>query len=387
MKTKLLGILILVAGAVISWFLLRSAPVAETKEKKRAAKVVQTIEVEPRDHAVTVSVHGTVIPARRLIVRPEITGRIVSQHPSLVPGGRIPAGEILFTIDDSDYRIALRDARTALEEAEAEIALEEGRQNVARREYEQLLRDLPEAEINKALVLREPFKRQAEAAFDRAAAAVAKAELDLSRTSVPCPFNALVIDESVETGQLADSGTPLATLVGADAFWVQTSVPLSELHAIRLPTADQAGAKADVRVSTAKGTAASRPGTVTRLLGDLDEAGRLARVLVEVPDPLDPAKGQPLLLGSYVRVEIDAGTISKALEIPRFALREADQLWVVGPDKTLVIREPEILWRDEDSVLASHVLEPDELLIVSDLLAPLPGMELAPQPSTTTPER
>lgn len=387
MKTKLLGTLILVAGAAISWFLLRSAPVAETKEKKRAAKVVQTIEVRPKDHPVTVSAHGTVVPARRLIVRPEITGRIISQHPSLVPGGRIPAGEILFTIDDSDYRIALRDARTALEEAEAEIALEEGRQNVARREYEQLLLDLPEAEINKALVLREPFKRQAEASFERAAAAVAKAELDLSRTTVPCPFNALVIDESVETGQLADSGTPLATLVGADAFWVQTSVPLSDLTAIRLPAAEQAGAKAEVRVSTANGTATTRTGVVTRLLGDLDEAGRLARVLVEVADPLDPAEGQPLLLGSYVRVEIDAGTISDALEIPRFALREGDRLWVVGPDNTLVIREPAILWRNEDSVLCSDVLESGESLIVSDLLAPLPGMDLAPQPSTTTPER
>jgi len=385
MKAKLLGLLILVTGGVGAWLLLRSAPVAETKAKTRSAKVVQTIGMAPADRAVTVAAYGTVVPARRLVVRPEITGRVLSHHPALVPGGRIAADETLFTIDDADYRIALRDARTALDEAEAEIALEEGRRTVARREYEQLLRDLPGAEINEDLVLREPFRQQAEAAVERAAAAVAKAELDLARTSVRSPFNALVLEESVETGQLADSGTSLATLVGSDVFWVQASVPLRDLGTVRLPAGDQPGAPATVRVATAGGEHLTRDGRVLRLLGDLDPAGRLARVIIEVPEPLD--SGAPLLIGSYVRVEIDAGTLPGALEIPRHALREGDRIWVVGEARELVIREPEILWRNEDSVFAANVLEPGESLIVSDLAAPLPGMALAPQPSTPPSDR
>jgi RND family efflux transporter MFP subunit len=387
MKTKHLGLLagvvIVMAGAIIAWFLLRTAPVAATKEKKSAPKIVQTIEVAPGEHAIAVSAYGTVVPARRVIVRPEITGRITSQHPALVPGGQIPEGEILFTIDDSDYRIALREAKTALEDAEADVALEEGRQTVAQREYEQLLRDLPAAEINRTLVLREPFKRQTEAALERAAAAVAKAELDLSRTTVPCPFNALVIDESVETGQLADSGTPLATLVGSDAFWVQANIPMAELKWIRFPADGKPGARAKVRVATANGGPNNHTGEVVRLLGDLDAAGRLARVLIEVPSPLDPAHGPPLLLGAYVRVEIDAGTLRNVREIPRFALREGDRLWLVSPENQLVIREADILWRRDESVLVRTAFEAGEALIVSDLIAPLPGMRLNPQPSTT----
>ncbi len=388
MKAKLLGFLILLAGVVGAWWLFRSAPVAETREKTRSARVVQTIELQPRDREVRVSAYGTVIASRRLVVRPEVTGRILSQHPSLVPGGRIAAGETLFTIDDSDYRIALRDALTALDEAQAEIDLEQGRRTVAQREYEQLLRDLPEAEINRDLVLREPFRAQAEAALERATAAVAKAELDLSRTTVTAPFNALVIDESVEAGQLADSGSELATLVGADAFWVQASIPLAELDAIRLPDGDTPGAEAAVRVATAAtaagggSEAAARSGRVVRLLGDLDPAGRLARVLVEVPDPLDADDGSRLLLGSYVRVEIEAGTIEDALEVPRHALREGDRIWVVGAERELAVREPRILWRNDESVFTANVLEPGESLIVSDLTAALPGMAVDPQPAT-----
>jgi RND family efflux transporter MFP subunit len=384
MKIKLLGTLILLAGGIGAWLLMHTAPVAAAKEKRRSAKVVQTVLPEAADRRIAVSAYGTVVPARELILRPEVGGVVRSHHPSLVAGGRVPAGATLFEIDDSDYRIALRQARTALAEAEAQLDLEKGRRVVAEREYRQLREDLPESEINRDLVLREPFRRSAEAAVEKAAAAIARAELDLARTKVEAPFNALVLEEGLEDGLLAEPGTPLATIAGSDAFWVRASIPLAQLDAIRLPEDGTPGATASVHLA---GDGEPREGRVLRLLGDLDPAGRLARVIVEVSHPLDSDRGEPLLLGSYVRVEIDAGTLENVFEIPRHALREGERIWVVGPDRTLVIREPEILWRNEDSVFARNVTGPGEALIVSDLAAPLPGLALDPQPVTPAPDR
>ena len=380
----IIGIAILLVAAVISWWLMHTAPVQKTEEKPRSAKIVQTISPEAKDHPISVSAYGSVIPARNVVIRPEVTGRIVSQHPSLVPGGRIAEGETLFTIDDSNYRIALREAKTTLEEARSEIDLEEGRQTIAKRELEQLRKDLPEAAINEALVLRAPFKASTEALLERATAAVEMAELNLSRTTVTAPFNAVVIEESVETGQLADSSSALITLAGTDAFWIQASVPLSDLKWIRLPAAGKPGADATVRLSNSD---LSWQGKVVRLLGDLEAEGRQARVLVEVPAPLDSNEAQPLLLGTYVRVDIDSGTLEGALEIPRAALREGNRIWLVGKEKELIIRDVEILWRRENSVLITNVIEAGESLIVSDLSAPLPGMALSPEPVKTTPEK
>ncbi len=378
----LIGIVILLIAAFISWWLMHTAPVQETEEKPRSAKIVQTISPTAKSHPISVSAYGSVIPARSVTIRPEITGRIVSQHPSLVPGGRIAEGETLFTIDDSDYRIALREAKTTLEEARSEIDLEAGRQTIAKRELEQLRKDLPEAAINEALVLRAPFKASTEALLERAAASVEMAELNLSRTTVTAPFNAVVIEESVETGQLADSSSALVTLAGTDAFWIQASVPLSELKWIRLPTPEKPGADATVRLSD---STLAWQGKVVRLLGDLEAEGRQARVLVEVPSPLDSNEAQPLLLGTYVRVDIDSGTLEDALEIPRAALREGNRIWLVGGEKELIIRDAEILWKRENSVLITNVIEAGETLIVSDLNAPLPGMALSPEPVKTSP--
>ena len=387
MIRKIVSLLIVLLAAFLCWWLMDTAPVQTTEEKPRSAKIVKTISPPVKNHPISVSAYGSVIPARSLTIRPEITGRIISQHPALVPGGRIAAGETLFTIDDADYQIALREARTALEEARSEIDLEAGRQIIARRELEQLRKDLPESAINEDLVLRKPFKESTEARLERAAAAVTKAELDLSRTSVKAPFNAVVIEESIETGLLADSSSVLVTFVGTDAFWVQASVPLCELKWIKLPTADQPGANAKILVSANDGPPLEWSGKVVRLLSDLEAEGRQARVLIEVPKPLDSNPSQPLLLGTYLRVEIDSGTLPDALEIPRTGLREGNRIWLVGPDKTLLIRDVEILWSREESVIISNTIAEGETLIISDLRAPLPGMALSPEPVQPSPEK
>ncbi|HSG34888.1 MAG TPA: HlyD family efflux transporter periplasmic adaptor subunit, partial [Sphingomonadaceae bacterium] len=178
----------------------------------------------------------------------------------------------------------------------------------------------------------------------------------------------------------ADSSTALVTLVGSDAFWIQASVPLSDLQWIRLPSGDTPGADATVELSSASGTPLSWSGKVVRLLGDLEAEGRQARVLVEVPAPLDSNEAQPLLLGSYVRVAIESRTLEGCLEIPRAALREGNRIWLAGADKQLIIRDAEILWQRDNTVLIANNIAEGETLIVSDLSAPLPGMALKPEP-------
>jgi len=381
MKRKPLGLIIaaiiLVLAVAVSWWLLRTAPVQTTEEKPRSAKIVQTISPIPSYQSVSVSAYGSVIPARRLVVRPEVTGRIISQHPDLVPGGRISAGETLFTIDDSDYQIDLREAQTSLAEARSEIDLEAGRQTIAKRELEQLRKDLPEAAINEALVLREPFRDRTEALLERASSAVDMAELNIARTKVPAPFNAVVIEESVETGQLADSSAEVVTLVGTDAFWIQASIPLSDLKWIKFP-----GTDATIELSHSSGSPTLWQGKVVRLLGDLEAEGRQARILVEVPDPLESNAVQPLLLGSYVRVFVAAHSFEGCLEIPRTALREGKRIWLVGEEKQLIIRDAEVLWQRDNTVLIANNIADSEALIVSDLNAPLPGMALKPEAIT-----
>ncbi len=370
-------------GVLALW---KTAPRTLAEEPAAAAaKTVQTILVEPRDERVVVSAWGTVIPAREVTVRPQVNGQVVALGKHLVPGGRFGEGEELLQIDPADYDLALEERRAELTEAEFALEIEQGRQVIARREWEQLRTDLPGGEANPALALREPHLRLADALVSKAKSAVQRAELDRDRSTLKSPFPAQVMSESVELGQLVEEGTEICRLVGTDSYWIQVALPMADLARVALPDGDLPGAAAEVHLEMGGKVSASWPGRLVRLLPDLETSGRMARVLVEVTDPLGlresvPAATSPLLLGAYVHVELEAGKLSNVVEIPRTALREGGKIWLIGADRKLRIAAPQILWTRRESVLVENSLKTGEQLIVSELKAALPGMELNPQP-------
>jgi hypothetical protein len=67
--------------------------------------------------------------------------------------------------------------------------------------------------------------------------------------------------------------------------------------------------------------------------------------------------------------------------VPRAALRNDSTVWIMNTDKTLSIRTVSPVWRDERTVVLQNDLHAGELLIVSDLPAPVEGMELQPKPA------
>ena len=390
MKTLRLGIQILVglavaAGAgVVSFMLLKTAPKTVPADKKQAAKIVQVMMLEPGDERIMVTAWGTVIPSREVTIRPQVSGRVIAQNEALVPGGRLSKGDEIVQIDPSDYEFALTEKRAELVEAEYENDVEKGRQVVARREFDQLRDELPVADMNPALALREPQLRRAEAMIAKAQNAIDRAQLDLDRTVLNAPFNCMVAEESVETGQLVEPGSDICRLVGSDSFWVRATLPMSDLSRVKLPNAATTGAAAEVHLDTGNGQINPWAGKVVRLLSDLESAGRMARLLVEVEDPLGlkskDSGRTPLLLGSYVKADIEAGMLENVLEIPRAALREGNRLWMVGLDNRIRIAEPEILWTRPQTVLVPDIRKDGERLIVSELKSALPGMEVNPQP-------
>lgn len=226
----LLPLVLLVVGGAACAILLLTGPKTEQENDVRPPWVVKTVVAEPSNVRISVSAYGSVIPARQVVVQPEVRGRVARQHAALEPGGVIEAGAELVAIDRSDYELALVAKQAELEEARFALEVERGRQVVALREWKLLEGDVPKEDANCSLVLRKPHLRRAEALVEKAENDIALAELDLARTSVTAPFNAVVIEESVEVGQLLERGTSVTTLAGADEFWVRVSVPVDRLR-------------------------------------------------------------------------------------------------------------------------------------------------------------
>lgn len=391
-RQGVIGLLIVAVGIGGAAYFKKTAPRADRRPPKVVAPLVEAAAVAPDTHQVQVTAMGTVIPARTLTLESRVTGAVVRLHPEFQDGGLLGAGEEALRIDPEDYELALTRAQSAVVEAEFALALEQGRQEIARREWSILNGDQPADPEDKELALRRPHLRKAKADLAAARADLEQARVDLERTRIIVPFNAVVRSRSVELGSQVAAQEKLAELVGTDVYWVEVSVPVDRLGWIDIPRrAGEEGAAARVRNQSA----VTLPGRVIRLLSDLADEGRMARLLVAVNNPLgvDPSEAPhpPLILGEYVRVEIQGRRLTNVYRIPRAALRDDARIWIAGEDGTLRIRSVDPLWRDADSVLLAEGLAPGERLITSNLTAPVDGMPVRLntdlQPPTPSSER
>jgi len=392
----IMSVLLICAAVGVAVVMYLTKPSARKDRPPKTAPLVQTVELRKTSVPVTIEAYGTVVPARKLTLQSEVEGRIIAQDPALVIGGMIPAKRTVLQIDPEDYKIQVKELTAALTEARFEVEMEQGRSIVAKREWKLLEKEITSLPASKRLVLRQPYQERAAARVQAAESRLDQAKLDEKRTALTCPFNAMVLDESVEVGQLVGRQAKLATLVGTDQFWVQVSVPLARLPRITFAQNGKGGSPTKVILESSNSQAVVRDGRVLRLLADLNPTGRMARVLVAVDNPLDlrgeipgsePKMGDRcILLGCYAKVEIQAGSQDDVYLVPRAALREGDRLWLVGREEKLIFRKAEVVWRRSDDVLVRCPVEPGEKLVISRLGSALNGLKVrVHDPSAETP--
>jgi RND family efflux transporter MFP subunit len=373
--------MIVAVAAAGGWFLLTTGPKASSKEEARAPKKVKTIRPQTTDQAISVTAFGTVIPARRVTIEPEVSGIVVRLHPQIMPGGHVKAGDELYAIDPTLAELDLRQTEAEALRVEASLAEAERQWNESR----QLAEDhvVPATEL---AALESAVRVQ------RAQLAGSQVRLDrdrelLARHVVTAPFNAIVVDESVDIGQRVGPGDTTVSLAGSDTARVRASLPTDRLEWIQFPDAEGQGA--NVRILLDRGKQGSTPfeGRVVQLERNLELTGRMARVLIEVPDPFglkNSDQEQPLLLGSYVQVNIEAGVLKGVVKLDRAALRDGGRVWIVDANNELQIRDAVVRWSSGETVFIDPVLLPAESLIVSELRVALPGMKVQSEDSATT---
>nr|WP_242468713.1 efflux RND transporter periplasmic adaptor subunit [Rhodovibrio salinarum] len=353
---------------------MSSQPSSErAPERSEPARLVETVTVTRSDRTATVQAWGEVIPADSVQVAPRVGGEIVDVADDLEPGGRVRKGQVLARVDDSDYKVALRQARTELAKARAALRIEQGNQKVAETEAELLDQQLSEQERD--LVLRQPQLQQARADVDAAQAAVEDAELDLQRTRVHAPFDAVVQSVSVDVGSQVSAGTTIAELIATDRYFVELAVPAAKLRWIEARQSSRGpGSRVQLANPSVWGEGRTRTGEVVRVRPDLSEQGRMARVLVEVTDPLD--QQPPMLVGSYLRGRIAGDRLEQVVALDRAYLRESDSVWVMTGDGRLEIRAVEIAYRGPEEVYVSVGLGDGDRVITSEIATPTNGMKL-----------
>jgi len=373
----LLIAIVLGAAAFGVWVILDTDPAPRKQSQPPLAPLVRVLSTTPADHAIRIDAHGSVSAAEQLAVRPQVGGQLLELHPAFEPGGVIPAGEQLFQIDPTDYRLQVQTAEAAIAKARAELDIEQGRRKVAAEELRLLEGSVKIDRSSRALALRAPQLKQVRAELMRAENELEKASTELSRTRAEFAHDVVVLEREKVTGEIVAARDIIGVVARADRFWVELQVPPSLLARLRARKDDGAGAKVSIYSQGHE-----YPAEVTRIRAELSGNSRLAGVLAEVNDPLGKHSANqgrpPLLIGAYVEAQVDAGMLQNVLAVPRNALQDNNRLWVVDADRRLQVHQVEPVFIGEETVYIPP-LEAGEHVLLGNPSGLVPGSEVRVQ--------
>jgi RND family efflux transporter MFP subunit len=333
---------------------------------------VSPAEVGPT--RVRITGEGTVSPLREIDLIPQVGGRVIFMSPALVDGGMFSKGDVLLRIEPVDYELAVQSALARVKDLESKLLLTEEEAEAAREEWKIQTGD--DGTSPPPLVAKEPQLAAARAALEGARADLDKARLNLERTSLKAPFDGRISSKSVDLGQFVAAGQRLAAMFSVEAAEIMVPLEDSDLRWIDVPgfTAGKETESDAVVRATVAGQEIVRKARLMRTEGRLDERTRMVNVIVRVDRPYD--ERPPLVMGLFVRVEIEGVVLPDAVWLPRSAVHGDDTVYIVDDEDRIRFRKVGIARYDRDEVLVSSGLDTGDMVVTSPMKIVTEGMKV-----------
>ncbi len=382
---KLLRILfpvaILGASIYLGLHLIKTAPEAERRAVAQSTPLVETVTLSAVEYPMVIQSRGNITPHTQGDLVAEISGRITAVSPNFRPGGFFSAGEVLVTIDSTDYLHAATIARSDL--AQARLTLQEESAKASQAEQDWKRMGLVGAPTD--LTLHRPQLKKAEASLAAAEARLAQAERDLERTEIVAPYAGRVLEKGADIGQFVTRGATLAALYATD--FAEVRLPITDRQAtfLRLPdplggdSATPATEGPSVNLIASIGTSEYRwSGEVVRSEASIDPRTRQMHVVAQVESPFGRQQDgtPPLRIGQFVKAEIRGKTLHNVFLVPREAVLNGDEILIAGEEQRVQRRSIKTLWQQAEYLIVTSGIRSGEQVIVTPLPYAPEGMKI-----------
>ena len=341
------------------------------KERRRSVNTLAVLADYARidDVNLTVRTQGEARPQIEIDFVPQVGGKIVYVSPNFVEGGIFKKGEVLLRLEDADFQVAVTRAQANVAQAQQVLTREIAEGAIAQQDYAEL-----GAGNASALALREPQRKQAEAALQAAQAELDGAELQLTRTIVKAPFAGRVRTKNSDLGQFVSPGFALGRIFSTDVIEVRLPLIDADLTKIDLPIAFSATSRDTAPKVTLSAIVAGQKqiwqGHIMRTSAAYDRQTRALFAVAEVVDPYGTGvsdNGVPLAPGLFVDAALAGKQFDNVIVLPRDGLRPEDLVYVVDDTGTIDVRQASVIDTDPNRAVLSSGVNVGELVVLSPL--------------------
>lgn len=372
-------LLVLVVGFGVVQAMVAAKPAPEKKEE--AQRLISLFYDEVGEETVTLMVgtQGEVRSTNEIDLVPRVSGQVMSISENFAIGAGFEPGETLIKIDDADYRLAVTRAEARVAEAQVQLLTEQAAAAIKRKQWDSLHKGKEPSPMQ----VNRPQVAEAEAKLRSAEADLAEARLNLARTEIKVPFAGRVMERAVGVGQFVTMGTKLGRVFSTDRVEIRLPLTDEQLLELGLPMGyvdrDGSGPLVDLRSQLGREVYVWE-GRIVRTDASVDERTRLIYAVAEVEDPYgeNAQGGIPLAVGMFVTADIEGARSQHAMVMPREALRNADEVYVINGEDKLEIRTVDVLSTSEDRVWVTAGVMPGERVATSTIPNAVDGMLVQP---------
>lgn len=394
---SILSLFLILLTAFLVGMVMQPREIGQRGEETVPLVSVEVVPLEDHQGGLDFKVDGEVIPFRSLNIVPEVAGRVVYKSDQCRLGRSVKAGEVLFRIDPTDFRLEVDRLKEAVAQAESSVAenvvqlentkkeLAIAREQLAIRERElqryqnaklpgvysssemdtvqtSLLnsRDTIQKLENQGRVY-ETQATRLESVLKKERVNLAQAELDLARTEVRSPISGVVKTVDFETNSYLQKGESVAAIQDTTILEIQCNLYMKQVQWILRSKTDNNAPEAGeddyfsgyrfpltpvTILYELEGDVWEWTGTLKSLGGaGMDSATRMVPCRVTVDAPRAVRRGlqgndhsislppPTLLSGMYVTITVHANPDIPLYRIPEKALLPGNRIWTATDGK------------------------------------------------------
>lgn len=330
---------------------------------------VVAIEVKRADLPVVIEATGQLQAYNTTQIYSRVAGYLQKQN--YIDGTKVSEGDLLFTIDPSDFLNAEKSAKASLLQAQANY--ENAKATLERIKLQAKENAVSAQELDNAIA----NEKSAYAAVEVAKAQLSQAQLNLEYTKIKAPISGYADKRRVDIGTFVSANTHLTTLYQTDPIYVNFS--LSENDKLRLQNALDSGKmgaskQLQVQLVLADGTLLDRTGTIDFTAPAIDtQTGTLSyRAILENHDG-------KLIPGQFVRVKILGAVWKNALFVPQKAVltnEKGEYVYLVEANNTVSTRSIQIGDWVKENVVVLDGLKEGQKVVVQGVAKLRPGSQV-----------
>ncbi|MCB9298435.1 MAG: HlyD family efflux transporter periplasmic adaptor subunit [Lewinellaceae bacterium] len=343
------GLAILLGAFAASRFLSQQKDPPARKPAVAQVRQVDTMHVRNATIPTTLEIQGELVAFDKIDLFAEVSGALESSSRPFKVGSYFPKGSVLIRIDDEEARLSLLSQKSSLLNAITQLmpdlkidypeSFRHWRDYLGAFSPEQPIQPFPEPanEQEKYFIASRNLYSQYYS--------IKSAEERLGKYTLYAPFSGVITQAGIHPGAVVRAGQKLGELMNTGNYELAATVALRDLKYI------QPGSVVNLWSEDIPGKWAGR---IKRINDQVDAGTQTVKVFVSL-------SGEGLRENMYMRGEVQASHIDKALKVPRNLLVDQKSLYVVQ-DSFLQLQEVQVVKITEEAAIVRGITDGTPIL-------------------------